>query len=307
MRQPDGPRATLAVLALILSLGGWLWAARSPAASAASTSQITIAPSSGPVGTAVHVTITPAPTTTASAAYTLGTTTTQPTGPTCADSQPIPGLAPVTVGPSGGQVDFNWPAALGGGPYWLCASPADGAGSGLPSYRSYQPFTVLASGAPTPTATQPQAAATAAIAVPAGGIQPGAPLTVLVSNWHSRAGTPPTAAGLDVYDPAGAPTDERSLSFSIASQDGAGRYSLSVTLPPQILPQTYWIRISDAATAVYTQSFTIAATPTPAVPASRPPAGDAAGQIPTTTLIAAGLAALLVVFIGIFAAGRLRR
>lgn len=306
MRHPRGTRSILAALALLLSCAAVLWTSPSQTAFADS-SGIRFTPSTGAVGTPVHVTIQPGGSAgPAEANYILGTTTTSPTGPACADSQPIPGLAPVTVGPNGGQVDFNWPDALNGGPYWLCASPADGASSGLPSYRSFTPFTVLSPGAPTPTLT-PAADPTASISIPAGGIQPGATLTVQVSNWHSRSGTPPDSVALDKYDPTGAGDAYSNLQFAITSQDGAGQYTLSVTLPSLLPPQAYWIRVQDAATAVHTRPFTIAATPTPVARASRPASGDAAGQFPTSAAIIAALVALLVLLVGGFSLRLLRR
>ncbi len=297
----------LILSAVILSSAASIWLVGPPRASAASTSQITFTPASGPAGTHISVTITPSTTTTTTADYILGTTTVEPTGPTCASSQPIPGVAPVSVSPSGGQAAFDWPSSLNGGPYWLCASPSD-TGSALPSYRSSTPFTVTTSISPTAT-PQP---ITVVIMTPASDIRPGATIAVQLSHWPT-AGNTQFQGSLLTQDPAagGQALQGSAVVVSIISQDGAGNFTLAVVLPTPLVTGTYWLSVQDGSAGAFSGPFRVnSPTPTPVPHATPTPSkgdGGTSDAYSTNAIIIAGLVALLVVLAGIFAVTRLRR
>ncbi len=185
---------------------------------------ISFTPTNGPVGTQVTVSINPP-----AGTYTLGVTTTSPTAGGCAKAQPLPGVAPVSVGEGGGGATFTWPSAFSQGAYWLCGTP-QGPGQ---TAASHQSFLVIVPGAPTPTplpATGPTA--TIQISTPTAGVVVGSNFTVLVMGWSDRSGEPPLSVSLSAENPTAIPSDgERiyyiSVPSTITAQDNhTGNYTL---------------------------------------------------------------------------------
>ena len=268
--------------------------------------KVDLSPTSGAVGTQVTASIT-APIT-AETTFILSATATAPSAGGCASARPLPGVGPVQVGTQGGGTTFAWPASLGQGAYWICASQADGKGQVV---YSPQPFTVLAPGAPTPTPTAPTTYTTVTLVdAPAAGLLPGATVRVHVQGWSSSAGTPPKYVDFalddvcsgNVIDASLCSKGTRNATFSIESAPAAGEYVLAVTVPTPIAPGPYHIKIGgDAGSVTSTTSLTVLPpvmvlrAPTPA------PASTGASPSPVAMLVAlppvVPLAALLLVLV----------
>ncbi len=302
----------VAAVTLLVGVGAIAWLLPSPRTHAkpvSSASSVVISPDTGLVGTHVMISIHPDPAVTATGTYTIGSTTTEPTGQACADPQPIEGLEPLAVPPGGAETALDWPASLDGGPYWLCATPTDGA-SGLPGYRSYEPFTVVGGTNPMPTPIS------VTITTPVAKIRPGTMLTIEVAHWQGYRGADPTRVNLLTTDPA-TPVDRgtsnvyATLNASIVSQDGQGTYTLTAALPDPLFAGTFWLEITDALTPAYSAPFVvISPTPTPApqaTPTSSPGGGGSPDTSSTNTIIIAALVALLAVLAGVFTVTRLRK
>ncbi len=276
-----------------------MWIVRAPVASAGSGGIISLSPTSGPVGTVVTVSVNvslSSPTT-----YILSATTTAPTSGGCATAQPIPGVAPITVGAQGGVAQFPWPADLSRGPYWLCAAPQNGAGD---TVQSRDPFTVITGATPTP-------AATVDIAVPAGGVSAGTSMTVTVSGWVSADTLPPSSVVLESADGA----TQTLPQFTSAAGRGHNQFVLTVALPRDTQPGTYTLLIAGSGIQANSSSFTVlapaapAATPTPiggATAVSSVPRGTGASPVSPIVFIAAGVGLLLVAGLGLLMLARNR-
>ncbi len=174
---PAAWRRLARVLSLVLLAAAAFIALPIVASASSQPGSITFAPTSGPVGTKVHVLI--AVVVSATTTYSLTATETDPQQGGCAQSQPIPGVPPFAVptpDPSGigpFQTDIIWPAALDQGPYWLCAAPTSGSG---PTAQSPAPFTVTASATASPS--------------PAASVEPTAVITKVVRTGSTPAATP---------------------------------------------------------------------------------------------------------------------
>jgi hypothetical protein len=125
---------------------------------------------SGPVDTLVTLEVreyaSDAPT------YVLAATTNSPDQGGCMTAKHLSGVPLFQLSPGRApDLQFHWPAGLGRGRYWFCASPVSGTGPTAMSLAS-QPFTVLTDAAPT-----------VQITAPSGSIQAGAQVTVTIANW----------------------------------------------------------------------------------------------------------------------------
>jgi hypothetical protein len=154
--------------------------------------------------------------------YVLRATTSSPDQGGCATSVALDD-APLfpAGGPAGGQVAFDWPAALGSDQYWLCAFLATG---GPVQGQSEMPFVVTRDAIPTVSVVAPT------IYVPLG-----ATMTVSVTRWLSDDHSAPQhvwLASLDGYS-------RYDLSFEVvAGPDATGAVTLRAILPSGLPPYT---------------------------------------------------------------------
>lgn len=234
--------------------------------------RLTFTPLSGSAGsTVVQVTITPPQALQGPTTYTLYVTTTNPSPDTMgncpADTiQPIPGVAPFTVGTDGGGTQFTWPTSLDQGPYWLCANTS-------PSYLgvySTDQFTAYAPGVPVPTATPGATTGTVIANVPAHGARAGSSITVSVTNWFSPSGTPPRSVVFTAINPSDlAPGSQiadlgPSAPFTTDQGTTSGAYTLTVTVPQNLASGIYWVVVSDGSGSVYSKNmFNVIPAPVP--------------------------------------------
>lgn len=301
--------AALTLFALALG-----FATFSQANAASTPGSMTISPSSGPAGTSVQVSLIPPAGATTPVTYSLGATMTDPAAGGCSSPQPIPGVAPFTVGGQGGGTTFDWPASLNKGPYWLCATPTSG---GATVYSS-QSYTVTAAVAPTATVTaMPRTTASSVVAnVPAGGVLLGATFMLTITHWVSARGTPPYAVNLTAIDPrqhtssGGSAASFYSTQFTMAPGPGTGDYVLTVTVPDRLIPLTYWAYVSDQGGGVYSGPFKVialAATPPP-VSSPGPSSTDGSSSFPTifVPIIAALICIAVIMVTGAFLRRRAR-
>lgn len=290
------PRVAWLLLPAVL-LG--IWIAQAPVASAGSGGIISLSPTSGPVGTVVTVSVNVS--LSSPATYILSATTPAPASGGCATAQPIPGVAPITVGAQGGVAQFPWPADLSGGPYWLCAAPQNGAGD---TVLSRDPFTVITGATPTP-------AVPVAIAVPPAGVSAGTSMTVTVSGWASAGTLPPSSVVLESTDGA----TQTLLQFTSEAGRGHNQFVLTVALPRDTQPGAYTLLVAGSGIQANSASFSVLA---PAAPAPTPtPIGGitAVSSVPPGTgtspgspivFIAAGVGLLLVAALGLLMLARNR-
>ena len=277
-------------LACALLAGTWL----SPVhpAHAGSAGNITVTPSSGPVGTQVTVEISVFPS--SPQAYDLKVTATDPTQGSCSSAQLMPGIGPVTVGPQGGSVQFSWPSALSSGQYWFCASPQSGIGA---SATSTNPYTVTTGATPTTpifkggNGNQP----TSAVLTPATGATAGSQLSVAVAEWITPDNAAPVKVTLVSWQDG---TYSAVVPFQAQPLAGQpGNFKLTLTLPANVPPGSYAFEIGDAYN-LRTDPFQIvahaAATPTPAGTSPQPSSG-----LTSLVVVIAVVALLLLAVIGL--------
>ncbi|MGZ3663234.1 MAG: hypothetical protein ACXVDA_01955 [Ktedonobacterales bacterium] len=297
--------AAFALFALALCL------ALFPEVNAASTpGSINITPSSGPVGTSVQVDVIPPADATGPVMYTLGTTTSDPASGGCSTQKPIPGVAPFTVGTQGGGTNFDWPASLTQGPYWLCASPTSGGGT----VYSSQPYTVTTADVPTATATPMQRTTADSVVakVPAGGVPLGSTFTLTIRHWVSPRGTPPEAVNLTSIDPSQQTSSgdssgyAKNAHFTTASGSGAGDYVLTVTVPDTLIPLTYWAEVSDQGGRVYSGPFNVIARATPP-PFTSPGPSSTDGPLPFPIIFVPIVTVLVCIAVLMLTGALLRR
>jgi hypothetical protein len=229
--------------------------------------------------------------------YILATTTTSPDQGGCTTAKPLSGVQPFQLGPSVPiDVQFHWPAGLGRGRYWFCASPASGTGPTAMSLAS-QPFTVLTDAAPTVQIT------------PAGSIQAGTQVTVTVSNWLTSDTASPfellllkQGGSAQTASPVAAQVEQGQ------SSPTTGAYVMTATLPSYVASGTYALvaqgecgpdplgtsKAANAVCAVSEQSpfFTLTAAPAPtATKATANPPGSTTGHGGPTSINALWLVA----------------
>lgn len=209
--------ATLSLLLTTFIASGLLTGA--PKVSAASGGTIAILGSvSGPVGALVTVEIRQYPSQTTS--YILAATTTSPDQGGCGSVQSLNGVAPFQVDPNrGADVQFHWPASLGRGTYWFCATSGDGSAPAAMSLPS-APYTVLTGAAPTVRVVTPSSVA-----------QPGATITVTLANWLTRDGGAPARWGLLRQGDAIEKATIIAAQSSGSGNPTAGTYTFTATLP----------------------------------------------------------------------------
>jgi hypothetical protein len=243
--------------------------------------------------------------------YALATTTTSPDQGGCMTAKPLSAVQPFQLGPSAPvDVQFHWPAGLGRGKYWFCASPASGAGPTAMSLAS-QPFTVLTDVAPT-----------VQITAPAGSIQAGASVIVTVSNWLTSYAAPPfelrllpQGGSVQPASPIAAQVDQG------RSSPGTGAYVMTATLPSYVATGSYALvargecgpdpmgtsKAANAVCAVSEQSpsFTLVAAPAPtATKATANPKGSTTGHGGPTSINALWLmAAAGILVLGLLGLG----
>ena len=243
--------------------------------------------------------------------YTLAATTTSPDQGGCTTAKPLSGVSPFQLNPAVPiDVQFHWPAGLGRGRYWFCASPASGTGPTAMSLAS-QPFTVLTDAAPTVQIT------------PAGSIQAGAKVTVTVSNWLTSDAAPPfellllpRGGSTQTASPVAAQVDQGQ------SSPTTGAYVMTATLPSYVGSGSYALvargecgpdplgtsKAANAVCAVSEQSpsFTLAAAAAPtATKATANSSGSTTGHGGPTSVnalwlaVAAGILVLGLLGLGI--------
>jgi hypothetical protein len=189
-----------------------------PGVSAASTGTIGIlGPTSGPVDALVTLEIRQYPS--VATKYTLAATTMSPDQGGCGSAQSLSGVAPFQVDPNrGADVQFHWPASIGRGTYWFCATSMNGSAPAAMSLPS-APYTVLTSAAPTLQVDMSTSVA-----------RPGATIIVHLANWRtSDSGAPSRIVLLR----QGAPLDS-AITLALqttGSGDSSGNYTLTATLP----------------------------------------------------------------------------
>lgn len=190
-----------------------------PKVSAASGGTIAIlGPVSGPVGALVTVEIRQYPNQTTS--YTLAATTTSPDQGGCGSAQSLNGVAPFQVDPNrGADVQFHWPANLGRGTYWFCATAANGSEPAAMSLLS-APHTVLTGAAPTVRVVTSSSIA-----------QPGATIAVTLANWLTSDSGAPARWGLLRKGDAIETVTIIAPQSSGSGNPTAGNYTLMATLP----------------------------------------------------------------------------
>jgi hypothetical protein len=295
--------AALVLFALVLGFATF------PQVNAASTpGNVTITPSSGPVGTGVEVDVVPPADAPGPVIYSLGTTTTDPASGGCSAQKAIPGVAPFTVGTQGGGTNFDWPASLNQGPYWLCATPTSGGGSTLYSRTAY---TVTAADAPTATATVGTTASAVVANVPPGGILLGSTftITITITHWVSARGTPPQAVELTAIDPTqhgGGSGHSYSARFTTAPGHAAGDYVLTVTVPDGLIPLTYWAYASDQGGGAYSGPFKVVAAATPP-PVSSPGPSSTDGALSFPIIFGSIIIVLVCIAVIVLTSALLRR
>jgi hypothetical protein len=161
--------------------------------------------------------------------YALAATTVSPDQNGCATATPLSGSPTFQLDPQrASDVQFHWPATLGHGQYWLCASPSSGSGPTAESAAS-QPFTVLTDAAPVVQVTSP-----------AGGVQAGASVTVTFSNWLTSDATPPYQLSLLKQGTSGQSKTAIVTQVDQAHSNAAtGSYVLTGTLSSSIASGNY--------------------------------------------------------------------
>ena len=291
--------ALLGALALVL-----LCVFRAPAARASSAGGVTMDHTSGPAGTALQIGISLS--VDPPQQYILAVTTTDPAQGGCASAQPFPGVDPITVGTQGGDTQLTWPASLGPGQYWFCASPQSGSG---PTAHSFQPFTVTPTPAPTATLA-PADLVSATAVVPSSGALPGSTVTIIVTAWVTPDNAPPNTVKLIPLTDANSATP---ISFVLAAAPAPGGFNLSVTLPQTITPGQYAFEVGDAY-HVRTQLFDIASSATPTTADAligtqrhTMPGGTSGNEGTSLIAIVLGVIALLVLAGAILVPSLLRR
>ncbi len=260
-----------------------------PRAKASSTpGSVIFTPTSGPVGTSVQVFVHQPLTETTPVNYALGYTLTDPAAGGCASQQPFPGVAPFGSSEANGHAEFNWPASLNTGPYWLCASPTSGDGK---TVYSSQPYTVTAGEVPTATVGTTSGAIFAN--APDSGIVAGSTFILAIRHWASPRGTPPERVLLTTRDPSlpsSGDVAEINAAFTTAPGPSTGDYYLTVTVPEHLadVPATYWAHVVDQAGGAYSMPFKIipAAAPVAASSANPPSTGSSSFPIIFVPIVA---------------------
>lgn len=279
-----------------------------PSASASSVGSIIIdAPSSysGPIDTQITLEIRLYPS--VSTPYTLAVTTTSPDQGGCSTARALSGVPPVQVAaPMGGEAQFRWPAGLGHGQYWFCASPTTGGGPLASSPSMMPPLTILTDAAPT-----------VQLISPTGRVPAGTAVTIAVSNWVTSDKAPPVRLALLRQGSSTYAVPDLGAQVASGPDDPAtGTYTLSATVPSYITAGTYAIvalgqgdvNPQTKARDLYTvseqsASFMVIAAPTPtvSVPASQSGTESRAGSDPvrgiSPLLLGSGAAVVLIILV----------
>ncbi len=156
-------------------------------------------------------------------------TTTAPEQGGCATAKPLSDVAPFQVDPQrGADVQFHWPASLGRGTYWFCATANSGGAPPAMSPTS-ESFTILTNAAPVVQVTSQSES-----------IQGGGNITITVSNWVTSGGSAPTPLALAKQGSTANPT---ALSSQPIGSGGSsvGSYTLVATLPSYLTAGSYAI------------------------------------------------------------------
>ncbi len=274
---------TALVVAVALALAA---ICRAPTALASSNGSISLSTYSGPVGTqvtaALNISINPP------ATYVLDTTETSPDGGGCDTASPIPGVAPVSVGPNGGVATFAWPSSLDRGPYWLCATSQDG----TPGIHSKLPFTVTNASGATATSGAPNGEIVIGPS-PSGAFVPGSSLTASFSTDDTVYGNTPLSVSF-VSLASGAAILS---TYTILSAAGT-TYTASIPIP-DLAPGQYTLLIEgpeiNGGRLASNPIMVVASTPTPTPLASPTPAplGTQAHTLPPSPDVSGGVIAAI--------------
>lgn len=271
-----GARLALLVLVGALVFASWLVAPHA-AASSLGTVQI-VSPQSfggvygGPIDTQVVLDLRFDPSQPQPRDYALGVVTSPPAPSDCSAATPIPGVGPIPlpdIQVADQTVSFKWPAGLGKGSYWFCATPLGTSGMPLVS-PPMEGFKVLSDSAPQVGVFVPNSSAGA-------GIQAGSSVQVIISNWFTTDEQTPQLV-LTQPGPTGA-TGTLGISITSANLSASpykpGIYTGYVDLPSFAAAGTYSMTAtgecgaSDAQTnsvcavSESSASFPVLAAPTP--------------------------------------------